>query len=107
MILLSFYTGVNTGSLLESHRNDFWVASMLGQRRFYWRVWKERAKSWQTGNIAWDEDMTHPAKLVQFLDRWTEHLRALVHPSLSQWLFLFVATEFRQAFRRIRGRNRR
>lgn len=93
VILLAVYTGVNTGSLLESHRDDFWVDSVLGQRRFYWKVWKERAKSWQAGSVAWDEDMTHPARLVQFVDRWTELLRPHVHSSLAEWLFLFVATK--------------
>jgi len=90
IVLLSLYTGVNTGSLVESQRGDFWVASVLGHRRFYWKVWKERAKHWQTGSIACDEDMTHPATLVQFLMRWTEYLRPLVHPSESERLFLFV-----------------
>ncbi len=90
IVLLSLYTGINTGSLVESQRDDFWVASTLGHRRFYWKVWKERAKRWQTGSLAWDEDVTHPARLVQFLIRWTEYLRPLVHPSLSERLFLFV-----------------
>jgi hypothetical protein len=90
IVLLSLYTGVNTGSLVESQRGGFWVASVLGHRRFYWKVWKERAKRWQAGSIACDEDMTHPATLVQFLMRWTEYLRPLVHPSESERLFLFV-----------------
>jgi hypothetical protein len=34
--------------------------------------------------------MTHPARLVQFLMRWTEYLRPLVHPSESERLLLFV-----------------
>ena len=92
VVLLSLYSGVNTGSLVESQRGDFWIASTLGHRRFYWRVWKERAKRWQTGSIAWDEDVTHPARLVQFLIRWTEYVRPLVHPSLTERLFLFVPT---------------
>jgi hypothetical protein len=92
VVLLSLYSGVNTGSLVESQRGDFWLASTLGHRRFYWRVWKERAKRWQTGSIAWDEDVTHPARLVQFLIRWTEYVRPLVHPSLTERLFLFVPT---------------
>ena len=87
IVLLSLYTGVNTGSLVESQRDDFWVASVLGHRRFYWKVWKERAKRWQTGSIACDEDMTHPARLVQFLMRWTEYLRPLVHPSSPSGCF--------------------
>ncbi len=90
IVLLSLYTGVNTGSLVESQRGGFWVASVLGHRRFYWKVWKERAKHWQTGSIACDEDTTHPATLVQFLMRWTEYLRPLMHPSESERLFLFV-----------------
>ena len=53
-------------------------------------MWKERAKRWQTGSVACDEDVTHPARLVQFLIRWTEYLRPLVHPSVSERLFLFV-----------------
>jgi hypothetical protein len=90
IVLLSLYTGVNTGSLVESQRGDFWIANVLGHRRFYWKVWKERARHWQTGSIACNEDMTHPARLVQFLIRWTEYLRPLVHPSESERLFLFV-----------------
>ena len=90
VVLLSLYTGVNTGSLVESQRDDFWVASVLGHRRFYWKVWKERAQHWQTGSVAWDEHVTHPARLVQFLIRWTEYLRPLAHPSLTERLFLFV-----------------
>jgi hypothetical protein len=90
VVLLSLYTGVNTGSLVESQRGDFWVASVLGHRRFYWKVWKERARHWQTGSVAWDEHVTHPARLVQFLIRWTEYLRPLAHPSLTERLFLFV-----------------
>lgn len=90
VVLLSLYTGVNTGSLVESQRDDFWVASTLDHRRFYWQVWKERAKRWQTGSIAWYEDVTHPARMVQFLIHWTEYLRPLVHPSLNERLFLFV-----------------
>lgn len=90
IVLFSLYTGVNTGSLVESRRGDFWVASALGHSRFYWKVWKERAKRWQTGSVACDEDVTHPARLVQFLIRWTEYLRPLVHPSVSERLFLFV-----------------
>lgn len=90
VVLLSLYTGVNTGSLVESQRDDFWLASILGHRRFYWKVWKERARHWQTGSVAWDEHVTHPARLVQFLIRWTEYLRPLAHPSLTERLFLFV-----------------
>jgi hypothetical protein len=90
IVLLSLYTGINTGSLVESQRDDYWVAGTLGHRRFYWKVWKGRAKRWQSGSIAWDEDVTHPARLVQFLIRWTEYLRPLVHPSLNERLFLFV-----------------
>lgn len=90
VVLLSLYTGVNTGSLVESQRDDFWVAHILGHRRFYWKVWKERAQRWQTGSIAWDDHVTHPARLVQFLISWAEYLRPHVHPSLAERLFLFV-----------------
>ena len=91
IVLMSLYTGVNTGSLVES-RGDFWVASALGHRRFYWKVWKERAKRWQSGSIACDEDVAHPARLVQFLMQWTEYLRPPAGSRLGRRAAVFIRT---------------
>ena len=95
VVLLSLYTGVNTGSLVESQRGDFWVASMLGHRRFYWKVWKERAKRWQTGSIAWDEDVTHPARLVQFLDT-LDRISSPAGSPLARRAAVFIRTTERE-----------
>ena len=95
VVLLSLYTGVNTGSLVESQRDDFWVASTLGHRRFYWKVWKERAKRWQTGSIACDEDVTHPARLVQFLIR-LDRISSSAGSPLTQRAAVFIRSTERE-----------
>ena len=90
-ILLSLFTGVNTGSLLESRVADYTTEAMFGKLRFHWKIWKERAKRDQYGSIAQHlADAVHPEQLVAFLRRWTEYLRPLAHASDSQFLFLCV-----------------
>jgi hypothetical protein len=91
-ILLSLFTGENTGSLLDSCEGNYWTGTILGKARFYWNIWKERSKCDQDKSVAQDpDDPVHPERLVAFLRRWTRYLRPLAHPADSQCLFLFVS----------------
>ena len=90
VLLLGMHTLANGSLLLRVGETNFSHQEVMGKARLVWQAFKPRANSSQRRSFLITDDEDNPARLLEWLRKWTSRIRPFALQSLRRRVFLFV-----------------